>query len=121
MKKFLYWLPRILGILLILYYVLFALDAFDIEYSTGEMLVAFLMHLIPSFILIVLLLIAWKWELAGGILYIGLCAFYVYMARGMNWMVYIYIGGPLLLTGILFILHYFLYRKKQNSKLVNQA
>ncbi len=116
MKKLLYWLPRILGILLIIYFTLFALDAFDSDYSLGEMLLGFLIHLIPTFILIAILLIAWKWELAGGILYIGACAFYINMARGMDWMVYLYIGGPLTLTGILFILHYFLYRKNKDSK-----
>lgn len=116
MKKFMYWLPRILGILLIIYFTLFALDAFDSDYSLGQMLLGFLIHLIPTFILIAILLIAWKWELPGGILYIGACAFYIYNAWGMYWIAYLYVGGPLTLTGFLFILHYFLYRKNQNSK-----
>lgn len=111
MNKFLYWLPRILGIGLIVFYVLFALDAFDSESSMGEMLLGFLIYLIPAFVLIAILLVAWKWELPGGILYLAAGALYIYMARGMYWMVYLYIGGPLLLSGILFILHHFLFQK----------
>jgi len=111
MKKSLYWLPRVLGIGLIVFYTLFALDVFDGESGIGEMLPGFLIHMIPAFILIAILLVAWKWELPGGLLYLGTGIFYIYMTRGMYWMVYLYIGGPLFLSGILFILYHFLFRK----------
>ncbi|NMB61783.1 MAG: hypothetical protein GYA18_05525 [Chloroflexi bacterium] len=113
MKKFLYWLPRVIGIGVIIFYSLFALDVFDGESNLGEMLLGFLIHMIPAFILIAVLLVAWKWELLGGILYLATGTFYIYMTRGMYWMVYLYIGGPLFLSGILFMLYHFLFRKKQ--------
>ncbi len=116
MKNFLYWLPRVLGIGLIIFFALFALDAFDIDASIGEMLLGFVIHLIPAFILIIILFIAWKKEFFGGILYVAACAFYIYMTRGMYWMVYLYLGGPLLLCGILFILHYFFYGKNNQHR-----
>jgi hypothetical protein len=52
--KVIYWLPRILCILAILFISVFALDAFDPELSIWQQIVGFLIHLIPSFILIAL-------------------------------------------------------------------
>jgi len=57
---FCYWLPRILCILAILFISLFALDSFDPELSLYKQLSGFLMHMIPSFILVALLIVAWK-------------------------------------------------------------
>jgi hypothetical protein len=64
--KIYYWLPRVLCILAILFISLFALDSFSPELTFWQQIAAFLMHLIPSFILTALLLIAWKWEYIGG-------------------------------------------------------
>ncbi|NMC47596.1 MAG: hypothetical protein GYA52_12295 [Chloroflexi bacterium] len=111
MNKFLYWLPRILGIGFTIFLSLFALDAFENGLSIGEMLLGFLIHMIPSFVLIAILLIAWKWEIPGGLLYVGAGIFYLVMARGMHWSTYLLISGPLFLDGILFFLHHFLFRK----------
>lgn len=67
--KFLPIIPRILSILAIAFVSLFALDSFD-HGSISEQIQAFLIHMIPSFILMIILAIAWKRELIGGILYI---------------------------------------------------
>ena len=67
MKKFLYWLPRILAILFIAFISVFALDVFQEK----QWYLALLMHLIPSFILIILTIIAWKHERMGGFLFLS--------------------------------------------------
>ncbi|MDD2799467.1 MAG: hypothetical protein PHV20_12825 [Bacteroidales bacterium] len=67
-NKFVHWCPRIMGILAVLFVSMFALDSFDSQLTVWEQISAFLVHLIPSFILLVFLLIAWRWELVGGIL-----------------------------------------------------
>ena len=64
-----YWLPRVLCILAILFISLFALDSFSPELTIWQQLGAFFIHLIPSFILLAFLLVAWKWELIGGIIF----------------------------------------------------
>ncbi|MCJ7467949.1 MAG: hypothetical protein MUO53_14805 [Maribacter sp.] len=69
-KTVLYWLPRILGILAILFISLFAMDSFGPRLTFWQQLGGFLMHLIPSFLLLALLLVAWKWEYLGGVLFI---------------------------------------------------
>lgn len=66
MKKIFYWLPRGLAILFIVFISLFALDVF----SEKNWPLALLAHLLPSFILIILTVIAWKNELLGGILFL---------------------------------------------------
>jgi hypothetical protein len=65
--KVLYWTARILCILAILFVSLFALDSFSSERTLWQNITAFLMHLIPSFVLLASLIIAWKWEKTGGI------------------------------------------------------
>lgn len=65
----LHWTPRILCMLAILFISLFALDAFEPGRSLRQQLGAFLIHMIPTFVLTILLLIAWKWEMVGGIIF----------------------------------------------------
>jgi uncharacterized membrane protein YgdD (TMEM256/DUF423 family) len=59
------------------------------------------------------LLVAWKWALPGGIAYILLALFYLIMANDMHWTAYLFISGPLFLTGALFILSFFQLKKIQ--------
>jgi len=104
MKKTLYWIPRILSIALILFFSMFAFDVFD----QPQWFLALLIHLIPSFILIMLTLIAWKREYIGGLLFI-LIGFI--MLRFYNSMV---IASPALLIGILFLTENHI--NKENNK-----
>lgn len=48
--KILYWSPRILCILAILFVSMFSLDAFEPGVPFWNQILAFLMHMIPSFI-----------------------------------------------------------------------
>lgn len=66
-SRLLHWLPRALCILAILFVSLFAADAFAPGLTIGQQLGAFFIHLIPSFVLLALLVVAWRWELVGGI------------------------------------------------------
>jgi hypothetical protein len=68
--KLFHWFPRILCIVAILFISLFAADAFAPGLTIWQQLGAFLIHLIPSFILLAFLIIAWKWEIIGGIIFI---------------------------------------------------
>ena len=68
--KIFYWLPRIICILAILFVSLFAADAFAPGLTIWQQISAFIMHLIPSFVLLAFLIVAWKWEYVGGIIFI---------------------------------------------------
>jgi len=64
-KKIVYWLPRILAICYILFFSVFA---FDVP-SEPQWLLALFMHLIPSMVLLIITMVAWKRERLGGILF----------------------------------------------------
>lgn len=125
MKKknvILYWTPRILCILAILFISMFALDSFSPNLTIWQQIGAFLIHLIPSFILLAFLLIAWKWEFIGGILFtvIGLAAtpfIYIHNYRmnhsvWMSLMVILFITIPFVIVGVLFIIGHFKNRNQ---------
>lgn len=101
--KLLYWAPRVLGILFLLLISSLALDVFGEGYTAHELLVALFMHLVPSFLVLVALLIGWRWERVGGWLFIGLFLFYVWMAWEHFGGILV-VGGPLLLIGVLFLI-----------------
>ena len=107
MKKFIYWFPRILTIIYIVFLGLFALDAFDSSYSFWQTVQALLIHLIPNFALIIILIISWKREWIAGILFNLLAIFYIVWAWGRFPVVnYFIISGPLFLTGVLFLMNW---------------
>lgn len=124
--KIIQWLPRIICILAILFVSLFAIDAFEPGHTIWQQLGAFFMHLIPSFILISILIIAWKWELTGGIIFIiiglVLTPFVFSMNYKMNESIWMSLGIiasitiPFVVVGILFTLSYQLKKKNQLEK-----
>jgi hypothetical protein len=114
--KFLPTIPRILSIIAIAFVSLFALDSFD-HGSLHEKIQAFLIHLIPSFILMIILAIAWRKELIGGILYIliGIILspfIFIHNYRMNNSFLISFeiismITFPFILSGTLFVLSHF--------------
>jgi len=118
----LHWTPRILCILSILFISIFAFDAFEPGLTIWQQLAAFAMHLLPSFILFMMLVVAWRWELVGGIVFmmlgLGLSPFIYTHNYAMNHSVSMSIGiimmitFPFFLVGLLFVASY-LVKKKQ--------
>ena len=112
-SKILYWVPRVLGILFAVFISLFSLDVFG-EYGFPIVLVALFMHNVPTFILIGVLLIAWKWNFIGGILYVLLGLFYILMMRGdVDLIVFLMIPGVVFLVGVLFMINHVWKVKKK--------
>ena len=80
-----------LSILFGVFISLFALDVFGQE----NWLIALIMHLIPTYIVIILTIISWKKELWGGILWLVLGIFFMIMSP-QAWIIYVpvmVIGG----------------------------
>jgi hypothetical protein len=98
-KRWLYWLPRALSILFAVFISLLALDVFGEGYSFWETLVALFMHLVPTFILVVAILIAWRWERVGAALFLALAVVYLVMTNGRM----LTIPIPLIIVGLLFL------------------
>jgi hypothetical protein len=128
--KVFHWLPRIICILAILFVSLFAADAFSPELTIWQQLGAFIIHLIPSFILLAFLIVAWKWEYLGGIIFIitglGLSPFifvHNYQMNGSIWMslgIILSITFPFVIVGVLFIVSHFVKKKNLSKTAIDE-
>jgi hypothetical protein len=106
-RRALYWTPRILCILFAVFLSMFALDVFSENEGFWTTVLALFIHLVPTYIVVIALVVAWRREWIGAILFIGLAVFYLVMAWGrFPWVAYLSISGPLLLTGGLFLLNW---------------
>ena len=124
--KIIHWTPRILCIMAIAFIELFAMDSFDPRLSVPAQLMHFLMHSIPTIILVIFLVTAWKWELIGGMIFmiigIGFSPLIYSMNYHMNHSVWISLGIiavitiPFILIGALFILSHFMKKKQVDMK-----
>jgi len=98
------WIPRVLAIAFIVFISLFALDAFSGGDPLMRKLEHFLIQLIPSFILALVLLIAWRKPLLGGSLFIFLGIAFAFLLRSYRSSFPVFgISCPVALAGILFI------------------
>jgi hypothetical protein len=127
--KIVHWVPRVMGIMAILFISLFALDAFGHGEPFWVQVGGFLMHLIPSFILAAILFLAWKKELIGGIIFtvLGLIMtpmvfsnnYAMNQSVGMSIGIIMAITMPFVIIGVLFIISYYMKKrvlsKKQDS------
>ncbi|MBT4824700.1 hypothetical protein HN695_07965 [Candidatus Woesearchaeota archaeon] len=111
LKKTIYWLPRILMILFICFISMFAFDMFD-EGSFWKMLIGFFIHMLPTFALVILLTIAWKWEKIGGILIILLgIIFTIFFNTYKEVISFLLISMPVFIVGGLFLWSWWLKKK----------
>lgn len=108
-NRFIYWTPRILAILFILFLAVFSLDVFDAGYGFWELILGLFMHNIPAIILLIVLIIAWRHELVGAIGFIlggfGLIGI-IGWNRASDWLLVallsLIVALPAFIIGILF-------------------
>jgi hypothetical protein len=81
---------------------MFALDVFNEHLGFARTALALAMHLIPSAIALVPLVIAWRYPRAGALGYLAAAAFYcIRMSNGrISWM--LVIAGPIVVVAALF-------------------
>jgi hypothetical protein len=65
LAKFIFWTPRIAGIVIVLFVSSFALDVFGMEGSIWEKIVGFIIHMLPSILMSVFIALAWKRDWLG--------------------------------------------------------
>ncbi len=103
LEKLFYWLPRILSIVFIVFISIFALDVFS-EQLGFDVILPLLIHLLPSFVLLIITIVAWKYELVGTFIFLGFALFYVWdvgFTRPLSW--YLTIVLPSSIVGLLYI------------------
>ena len=100
----LYWSPRVLGILTATFLSLFALDALGPGIPWTQAILGLLIHLIPTYIVLGVLALAWRWEWIGALAFLALSLCYVVLSGGReHWTAYLAISGSLFAIGILFL------------------
>ena len=119
-NKFIYWTPRILSIIFILFLALMSLDVFEGNYGFWGTIAGLFMHNIPAMILLIVLIISWQHEIVGGIgfilagiLYIAMILMNVIKA-GFEWYYLLWalqISGIAFFIGIMFLVGWFKKKK----------
>ena len=118
-NKFVFWTPRILSIILVLFLTIFSGDVFDENLGFWQTILGLLIHNIPSMLLAVIIWISWKYEIVGGVAFIlaGIAHLIFSVARVDYEPWYIssafslIIDVPAFLIGTLFLIGWFKKRK----------
>ncbi|MEI6817044.1 MAG: hypothetical protein WCL14_10575 [Bacteroidota bacterium] len=106
------WIARVLTIVFAAFITMFAADAFSENNGFWQTVLALIMHLTPTFLVVVLLLLAWRYEWIGGIAFCALAVVYSIVAiNRLHWIAIAIIGGTMLLMGVLYLVGWF--QKKQ--------
>lgn len=108
-RTVLFWTPRVLAMAYIVFLSLFALDVFTEAHGFWRTIAALAIHLIPAFVLIAGLILAWRWEWIGALLFAGVGGLYIAMvlrlhmpaAMKLNWI--LTIAGPAFLVSAMFL------------------
>ena len=111
-NKYLYWTPRILGIVFAVFLMVFSLDVFDSGLTGWQVVLGLFIHNLPSLFLLAIVVISWKHEIVGGVAFIlaGLLYILLLVTRSnfewymLSWSVII--AGPAFLVGILFFVNW---------------
>lgn len=120
-ENWFHWIPRILCIAATLFISMFALDAFAPGLPLWMQIRDFLVHLIPTYILILILWFAWVNERWGGILFItfgaitGIPVFLLnYQRTGsvlVGLSIVLLINVPIIMVGVMFMISNYLKNK----------
>ena len=112
-SRFIYWTPRILAIVFIVFLTLMSLDVISPELSLWQIITGLLIHNIPTLVMIIVLIVSWRHEIVGAIAFLLAGLLYIIMTTqaeiawylALSWS--IIIAGPAFLIGILFLINWF--------------
>ena len=105
------WIPRVLGVAMVLFLGTFALDAFQGEASIGDKVLDFLMHVIPAGLCLAVVMVAWKREAIGAVVFALLAGVYTLWAMP-RWDWIAVIGGALLLVAFSYAMVWWVIRSR---------
>jgi hypothetical protein len=96
LRQTLFWLPRGMGIVFVLFLSIFALDIFDTGLNFWE-------TILGLFVLAIAVAASWRHEWVGAAVFMGWTVFYVTVMRGFDWIAYALIAGIPFGVGVLFL------------------
>jgi len=105
-RRLLFWTPRAICIAFAIFLSMFALDVFGEGYGFWKTLLALFIHLVPVYMVLAVLVIAWRWEWVGALGFAGLAIWYAKWAWPRHPIWILGIGGPLLVIAALFLVNW---------------
>ena len=111
------WENRILAILASLLPAIFSLDSFSEGRPWSEAVLAFIVHNVPTYILLGILVVAWFKEWLGGLLYLAAA---ILMFFWFGWGATLVIL-PVIIVGLLFLAHWFFSRGPGEPPTISHA
>ena len=125
-SPWLYWTPRVLAILMLLFMTVFSWDVFDENLGFWGTVLGLLIHNLPVIVLAIVLWISWKKrEIVGAVAFILAGLLYIFgcimkaINGGFQWYYLLWIliiAGPLFAIGILFLMNWINRRKREGKK-----
>jgi hypothetical protein len=113
-NRLIYWTPRVLCILFALFISMFALDVFDGARGFWGTLVALGMHMVPTAVVVLVTILAWRWEWIGTLAFFTTGVLYsVSTTQHPDWI--LVIAGPQFVIGALFLLSWFQRRRVRSA------
>ena len=105
LKRILFWTPRVLAILIVGLLTLLSTDVFVEGHNFWQSILGFLIHMLPTFAVLALLIFAWRWEWVGALGFIAFAVWYIAITwnSDMHWSAYAILSGVPGLIGILFL------------------
>lgn len=80
-RRMLYWTPRALCVAYAIFLGMFSLDVFNEAHGFWPTLQALAMHMIPAIAVVAILLLAWRWEWIGTVLFAAAGLYYMWTIR----------------------------------------
>ncbi len=93
-----------LGVLYAVALLIFAADVFNHEQNIAQTFYDILLHLLPTAVVFIIVVVAYNRPLIGAIIYLVLGLIYIITGwASMHWSAHVLIAGPLLLLSALYI------------------
>ena len=93
-----------LGVLYAVALLIFAADVFNHEQNIAQTFYDILLHLLPTAVVLLIVVVAYNRPLIGAIIYLVLGLMYIITGWArMHWSAHVLIAGPLLLLSALYI------------------
>lgn len=106
--SFIRWSPRLLAMIFTVFISVFAMDAFEGLTGWWDKAFSLFMHLIPTWLCLILLVLAWRREWIGALAFTMLAIIHFFWGVGrLHWSACLAIEGPLLLLGVLYGIAWF--------------
>jgi uncharacterized membrane protein YwaF len=103
LQRLVIWVPRGAALLFVAFLAALSFDVFEHGYTAGQLVAALLLHLTPAFVLMGAMLLAWRWEWVGALIFGGWAMLWTVLGPGGPPSARVLIVGLPLILAVLFM------------------